>query len=222
MTPQKPGRVPRERDPRAIAKWLDTRGPRLKKRVTPGGHPRPERPERPGEGPAGPPPLGSEGGDPGTGPEEGNPPEGLGRVGSGDLAPAGPPGAVLPDAGSRLLRPRAFGPVPGGAAPGADRAGRRRVGRQEQAQGGPDPHAGGRLGGATRPGEAAPYAPRLHPVEFVWSWRKDSRWNNFAPRDAAQLEERGVAELTAVQNDQAMLRSFVQAWDLPLRLTLLS
>ena len=67
-----------------------------------------------------------------------------------------------------------------------------------------------------------PYAPELNPVEFLWSWLKYSRLNNFAPRDAAQLDERVVAELTAIRGDQALLESFIHASDLPLRLTLLS
>ena len=67
-----------------------------------------------------------------------------------------------------------------------------------------------------------PYAPELNPVEFVWSWLKYSRLNNFAPRDAAQLDERIVAELTAIRDDQELLQSFVHASELPLRLTLLS
>jgi transposase len=67
-----------------------------------------------------------------------------------------------------------------------------------------------------------PYAPELNPVEFLWSWLKYSRLNNFAPRNALQLNDRVVAELAAIQNDQALLRSFVQASGLPIRLTLLS
>jgi transposase len=38
LTPQKPQRVPRERDPEAIAAWLATQWPRIKKR--PGGNTR--------------------------------------------------------------------------------------------------------------------------------------------------------------------------------------
>ena len=67
-----------------------------------------------------------------------------------------------------------------------------------------------------------PYAPELNPVEFLWSWLKYSRLNNFAPDDAIQLDTRVVAELTGIQDDQALLRSFVHASGLPLRLTLLS
>jgi transposase len=39
FTPQKPQRVPRERDPKAIAAWLESDWPRIKKR--PGGRGRP-------------------------------------------------------------------------------------------------------------------------------------------------------------------------------------
>jgi transposase len=67
-----------------------------------------------------------------------------------------------------------------------------------------------------------PYAPELNPVEFLWGWLKYSRLNNFAPRDALQLDDRIAAELAAIQNDQALFLSFVQASGLPIRLTLLS
>jgi hypothetical protein len=66
-----------------------------------------------------------------------------------------------------------------------------------------------------------PYAPELNPVEYLWSWLKYSRLNNFAPRDAVQLNERITAELTAIRDDQELLLSFVHAAPLPLRLTLL-
>ncbi len=67
-----------------------------------------------------------------------------------------------------------------------------------------------------------PYAPELNPVEFLWSWLKYSQLNNFAPRDAVELDERVIAELTAIRGDQMLLQSFIRASDLPLRLTLLS
>jgi putative transposase len=67
-----------------------------------------------------------------------------------------------------------------------------------------------------------PYAPMLNPVEFLWSWLKYSRLNNFAPHDAIQLNERVVAELTAIQCDQELLESFIHATGLPLRLALLT
>ena len=67
-----------------------------------------------------------------------------------------------------------------------------------------------------------PYAPMLCPVEPAWSWLKYSRLCNYAPHDAVELNERAVAELTAIQSDQELLRSFFLASDLPLPRTLLS
>ncbi len=67
-----------------------------------------------------------------------------------------------------------------------------------------------------------PYAPELNPVEFLWSWLKYSQLNNFAPRDAVELDERVIAELTAIRGDQMLLQSFIRASDLPLRLILRS
>ena len=54
-----------------------------------------------------------------------------------------------------------------------------------------------------------PYAPMLCPVEPAWSWLKYSRLCNYAPHDAVELNERAVAELTAIQSDQELLRSFL-------------
>jgi DDE superfamily endonuclease len=69
-----------------------------------------------------------------------------------------------------------------------------------------------------------PYAPMLCPVEPVWSWLKYSQLCNYAPHDAIELNGRVVAELTAIQDNQKLLRSFFHASDLPLPrpLTLLS
>ena len=69
-----------------------------------------------------------------------------------------------------------------------------------------------------------PYAPQLCPVEPLWSWLKFSRLCNFAPQDAIELDGRVVAELSAIQDNQELLRSFWHASDLPLPrpLTLLS
>jgi putative transposase len=69
-----------------------------------------------------------------------------------------------------------------------------------------------------------PYSPQLSPVEPLWSWLKYSRLCNFAPQDAIQLDGRIHAELSAIQDDQGLLRGFWHASDLPLPrpLTLLS
>jgi hypothetical protein len=47
-----------------------------------------------------------------------------------------------------------------------------------------------------------PHAPMRHPIEFRWRWLKESRWTNVAPRDAFHLDQRVVAELTTLQDDQ--------------------
>lgn len=66
------------------------------------------------------------------------------------------------------------------------------------------------------------YSPQLSPVEPVWSWLKYSRLCNFAPSDAAQLDGCVVAELSAIRQDQEMLRNLWLASDLPFPRTLLS
>jgi transposase len=67
-----------------------------------------------------------------------------------------------------------------------------------------------------------PFAPVLNPVESLGGWLKYSRLNNFAPRDPAELDGRVIAELTAVRGDQAFLRNLFHASELPIPLTLLS
>ena len=67
-----------------------------------------------------------------------------------------------------------------------------------------------------------PFAPVLNPVEYLWSWLKYSRLNNFAPRDPAELDGRVITELTAVREDQTFLRNLFHASELPIPLTILS
>ena len=67
-----------------------------------------------------------------------------------------------------------------------------------------------------------PWAPMLNPVEPLWGWLKYGRLCNFAPQDAAELDGRVVAELTAIRDDQAFLRNLYHASELPLPRTLLS
>jgi transposase len=67
-----------------------------------------------------------------------------------------------------------------------------------------------------------PFAPVLNPVESLWAWLKYSRLNNFAPRDTAELDGRVITELTAVREDQSFLRNLFHASELPIPLTLLS
>ena len=67
-----------------------------------------------------------------------------------------------------------------------------------------------------------PFSPVLNPVEAPWSWLKYSRLNNFAPRDPSELDGRVIAELTAIRGDQSFLRNLFHASELPIPLTLLS
>ena len=67
-----------------------------------------------------------------------------------------------------------------------------------------------------------PYAPMLNPVEPLWGWLKWGRLSNFAPKDAAEIERRVVAELAKVREDQAFLQNPFHASDLPLPRALLS
>ena len=67
-----------------------------------------------------------------------------------------------------------------------------------------------------------PDSPELCAVAPAWSWLKDSRLCTSAPRDASERDGRGVAELSAIQDDQEVLRGFFHASELPLPRTLLS
>lgn len=61
-----------------------------------------------------------------------------------------------------------------------------------------------------------PYAPELSPNEPLWSWLKYSRLCNFAPRDARELNEVVTTELSAIRDDQHLLKAFFHASRLPL------
>jgi hypothetical protein len=67
-----------------------------------------------------------------------------------------------------------------------------------------------------------PSSPELIPVESLWSWLKYGRLANFAPRDAAHLNEAIARELDAAGEDQGLLRSFFHRSALHLPRTLLS
>jgi transposase len=66
-----------------------------------------------------------------------------------------------------------------------------------------------------------PYAPMLNPIEFLWSWLKWERLSNFGPREVHEIDDRVIAELAAVREDQASLRNLFHASDLPLPRALL-
>jgi hypothetical protein len=67
-----------------------------------------------------------------------------------------------------------------------------------------------------------PFAPRLDPVEWLWSWLKWERLSNFAPHDVHELDRRVVAALTSRRDDQAFLRNLFHASELPLPRTIFS
>lgn len=66
------------------------------------------------------------------------------------------------------------------------------------------------------------YAPKLNPVEQVWTWLKYGRLCNFAPRDAQNFNAAIERELEPIRDEQPCLRQFFHASDLPLLRTLLS
>jgi putative transposase len=66
------------------------------------------------------------------------------------------------------------------------------------------------------------HAPELMPVEPLWRCLKYGRLCNFAPRDAAHLNEAIVRELEAIGGDQELLANFFHLSDLPLPRALLS
>lgn len=63
-----------------------------------------------------------------------------------------------------------------------------------------------------------PYAPELNPVEMLWSYLKMNPLANFPPKDAQQLHRRARRHTRKIQADQTLLRSFIQATPLFLRL----
>ncbi len=60
------------------------------------------------------------------------------------------------------------------------------------------------------------WAPMLDPVEPLFSWLKYGRLCNYAPLNAAALNEAVLAELEGIRQDQERLRNFWHASDLPL------
>jgi transposase len=67
-----------------------------------------------------------------------------------------------------------------------------------------------------------PWAPMLNPVESLWSRLKWGRLSNFPPHDVGELDKRVVAELAVRRADQKFLRNLFHASELPLPRTLLS
>jgi transposase len=63
-----------------------------------------------------------------------------------------------------------------------------------------------------------PYAPELNPVEYVWSHLKRNPLANWAPTDALDLTRTALRHVRVIAEDQRLLRGFVHATGLPLRL----
>ena len=53
-----------------------------------------------------------------------------------------------------------------------------------------------------------PYCPTFNPVEYLWSWIKWGQMPNFAPTDATSLDEVVRVKLADAQNKPSLLRSF--------------
>ena len=62
------------------------------------------------------------------------------------------------------------------------------------------------------------YAPELNPVEYVWAHLKGHPLANWAPTDALDLTRAALRHARMLAQDQRLLRGFVHATGLPLRL----
>jgi transposase len=60
-----------------------------------------------------------------------------------------------------------------------------------------------------------PYSPKLMPVECLWRCLKYCRMCNFTPQNVSQLHERACCELNIIAKDQVLLRSFFHLSHLP-------
>ena len=63
-----------------------------------------------------------------------------------------------------------------------------------------------------------PYAPELNPIEHLWGCLKHHRTANHGIYELEELRERVESEAKAVRRQQSLLRSFVHASELPIRL----
>lgn len=62
------------------------------------------------------------------------------------------------------------------------------------------------------------YAPELNPVEYFWGYSKKNSLGNFCPEDVNELHGRARDVSRKIRNDQCLLRSFVRATKLPIRM----
>jgi transposase len=62
------------------------------------------------------------------------------------------------------------------------------------------------------------YAPDLNPNEYGWSYLKCRSLANYAPEHLDDLKHTTTAEVQRIRTQQPLLRSFVKATGLPIRL----
>lgn len=63
-----------------------------------------------------------------------------------------------------------------------------------------------------------PYAPELNPVEYVWSYSKTNPLANVTAMNVADLATGARRSVRSIQKKQCLLRSFIKASGLSLRL----
>ncbi|HMN69388.1 MAG TPA: IS630 family transposase [Bdellovibrionales bacterium] len=55
-----------------------------------------------------------------------------------------------------------------------------------------------------------PYAPKLNPVEYLWSYLKATSLANFAPQDIDDLFDEAKSSICAIRQKQNLIRSFIE------------
>lgn len=63
-----------------------------------------------------------------------------------------------------------------------------------------------------------PYAPELNPNEYGWAYLKCNPLANYAPEDLSELKTKAKRAAARIQKQQGLLRGFIRATGLPLRL----
>jgi len=63
-----------------------------------------------------------------------------------------------------------------------------------------------------------PYAPELNPVEYIWSYSKTNPLANATAMNVPELATRARRSVRSIQKKPYLLRSFIKASSLPLRL----
>lgn len=63
-----------------------------------------------------------------------------------------------------------------------------------------------------------PYAPELNPMEYVWGHSKKNRLANDPSFDTNRLAAKARVAGRSIQRDEGLMRSFIRASGLPLRL----